>query len=205
MHLYKPIQIAEILYRDRKFKDIDLSNLEDYRSPSKKWRDEISEVLLGRICNSSKRYQDNLFDDNAIPPSILSVLGKENRRKKGIVEAYIYGKFSTKHDQMSKALDYCRLTTYEDFQVKTFIDSFWNEAGLKRSLDKIYEIVVYALFHTLIKALDLTVEISIKEDAQPILREFEDFSRKVMCLDFSSPQHIEKANVFRVGVTNAAD
>lgn len=205
VHLYKPIQIAEILYRDRKVKDIDLANLESYRSKSKRWRDEISTVLLGRVCTSSAKFQDNLFDNNAIPPSVLVTLGKENRRKHGIVEAYIYGKFSTKHDQMENALDYCKNTPYNDFCVKRFIDSFWNEPGLKRSLDKIYEIVVYSLFHTLIKALDLTVEISIKEEAQPILKEFEDFSKKVMCLDFSSPQHLEKANVFRVGVTNAAD
>jgi len=205
VHLYKPIQIAEILYRDRTVEDIDLANLEDYRSKSKKWRDEISEVLLGRTCTSSAKFQDNLFDNNAIPPSVLVVLGKENRRKHGIVEAYIYGKFSTKHDQMATALDYCKNTPYKDFFVKQFIDSFWSEPGLKRSLDKVYEIVVYALFHALIKVFDLTVEISIKEDAQPILKEFEDFSRKVMCMDFSSPQHMEKANVFRVGVTNAAD
>jgi len=37
------------------------------------------------------------------------------------------------------------------------------------------------------------------------LEEFEDFSRKVMCLDFSSLKHIEKANVLRVGVTNTVD
>lgn len=205
VHLYKPIQIAEILFRDRTAKDIALANLEDYRSKSKKWRDEICQQLLGRVCTSSAKFQDNLFDANAIPPSVLVALGKENRKKHGIVEAYIYGTFSTKHDQMRNALDYCKNTPYKDFFVKHFIDSFWSEPGLKRSLDKIYEIVVYALFHTLIKALDLTVEISIKEEAQPILKEFEDFSRKVMCLDFSSPQHLEKANVFRVGVTNAAD
>ena len=34
VHLYKPIQIAEILYRDRVYGDIDLLNLEDYRTKS---------------------------------------------------------------------------------------------------------------------------------------------------------------------------
>ena len=41
VHLYKPIQIAEILYRDRVVKDIKLSELETYRAKSKKWRDLI--------------------------------------------------------------------------------------------------------------------------------------------------------------------
>lgn len=37
VHLYKPIQIAEILYRDRVEKDIKLSDLSTYRIASKKW------------------------------------------------------------------------------------------------------------------------------------------------------------------------
>ena len=49
VHLYKPIQIAEILYHDRIYHDIDLAVLEDYRTKSKKWRDEISKELLGRV------------------------------------------------------------------------------------------------------------------------------------------------------------
>ncbi len=39
VHLYKPIQVAEILHRDRIEKDITLSNLTTYRTTSKKWRD----------------------------------------------------------------------------------------------------------------------------------------------------------------------
>ena len=39
VHLYKPIQVAEILYRDRTVGDIDLARLETYRTKSKKWRD----------------------------------------------------------------------------------------------------------------------------------------------------------------------
>lgn len=41
--MYKPIQVAEILYRVRTGKDemsLDkLSNVENYRNPSKRWRD----------------------------------------------------------------------------------------------------------------------------------------------------------------------
>ena len=74
IHLYKPIQIAEILYHDRVYGDIDLSNLETYRTKSKKWRDEISIILLGRKCTSSSRFQDDLFNSNALPPKLISVL-----------------------------------------------------------------------------------------------------------------------------------
>lgn len=205
VHLYKPIQVAEILYRDRVFKDINLLSLEDYRTKSKKWRDEVSIVLLGRVSTSSARFQDDLFNDNATPPAVLDVLGRENRRTNGAVEAYIYSKFDNKHEQLSNALAYCLDASVETFEVKKFIDSFWNEPGLKRSLDKIYEIIVYALFSTLVEAMNLEVEVTVKEDAYPLLKEFEDFTQKVMCLDCSTPQYIQEARVYRVGVTNAAD
>lgn len=205
VHLYKPIQVAEILYRDRVYKDIELGSLEDYRTRSKKWRDEVSLALLGRVCTSSARFQDDLFNDNATPPAVLEVLGRENRRTKGAVEAYIYSKFTDRHKQLSSALSYCLDGDTESFEVKKFIDSFWNEPGLRRSLDKVYEIVVYALFSTLVDAMNLEVEVTVKEDAYPLLKEFEDFTQKVMCLDSAAPQHIQEARVYRVGVTNAAD
>ena len=203
VHLYKPIQIAEILYRDRVYKDIDTNKLETYRTKSKSWRDNISIALLGRISTSSAKFQDDLF--NAITPRQITVLAEENKRNEGVVEAYIYQNFANKHSQLSFALESCMKATRNDFNVKTFIDTFWAEAGLKRSLDKIYEIVVYALFSTLIDALNLKVEISINKDKLDIVKEFEDFTRSVMCLDFSNPTSIQDAKVFRVGVTNAAD
>lgn len=205
VHLYKPIQIAEILYRDRVFQDISLLQLEDYRTKSKRWRDDICIVLLGRVCTSSAKFQDDLFNETAIPPVLIEELGKENRRTNGAVEAYIYSRFTNKHSQLADALDYCLSSTKETFQVKTFIDSFWNEPGLKRSLDKIYEIVVYALFSTLVEALELQVEISVSEERLELLSEFSDFAQMVMCIDGENPKHITGAKVYRVGVTNAAD
>lgn len=157
VHLYKPIQIAEILYRDRVIQDIDTSNLETYRTKSKAWRDTISLALLGRICTSSAKFQDDIF--NAITPEQITVLAKENKRIAGVVEAYIYQNFANKHSQLSTALDNCLTATRFTFNLKEFIDMFWAEAGLKRSIDKIYEIVVYSLFSTLIDSLELFVRI----------------------------------------------
>lgn len=206
VHLYKPIQIAEILYHARTAPNtINLLNLEDYRNKSKKWRDDISVVLLGRVCTSSARFQDDLFNANAIPPDILNKLGNENARTNGAVEAYIYRCFTRKHTQLSEAFTYALCSTKESFQVGEFIGSFWREPGLKRSIDKIYEIVVYSLFSTLVSALELKVEISINPQKHALLSEFEDFAQMVMSLDISNPSNIQDARVFRVGITNAAD
>ena len=205
VHFYKPIQIAEILYHDRVYHDINLLLLDTYRTQSKKWRDDISVVLIGRKCNSSSRFQDNLFDDNAIPPKVLETLGKYNRKTDGAIEAYIYREFINRHSQLKQALEYCKIKSVQNFNVKKFIDSFRYESGLKRSLDKIYEIIVYALFSALAEALNLQVKISVDESKSDILIEFQDFAEKVMRLNPSQPSQSERAKIYRAGVTNAAD
>ena len=205
VHLYKPIQIAEILYHARTNKSLNLLDLESYRTKSKKWRDDICFQLLGRVCTSSAKFQDNLFEENAIPPRLLNELGKENTKTNGAVEAYIYNSFLAKHSQLSSALKYCLNSTSKNFYLKKIIDTFWNEPGLKRSLDKIYEIIVYALFSTIVETLDFRVTLSIDSDKIDILREFEYFADKVMCIDCNHTTFIQEARVFRVGVTNAAD
>lgn len=68
VHLYKPIQIAEILYNHRVNEEFDLLDLESYRNRSKKWRDSVSKTVIGRVSASSQKFQDNLFDENALPP-----------------------------------------------------------------------------------------------------------------------------------------
>jgi HaeII restriction endonuclease len=179
VHFYKPIQIAEILYRDRTEKGIllELDNLETYRNISKKWRDVICNQFLGRSSTSSARYQDDIFNENAIPPHLLDILGKENREKNGVVEAYIYKRFAERFTQMSSALSYCNTHNKSNFELSEFLLLFWQEAGLRRSIDKLYEIVVYALFSAIVYELELTVEVSMNPNKQPMIHEFEDFAK----------------------------
>ncbi len=205
VHLYKPIQIAEILYRDRVVRDIDLGQLETYRTKSKGWRDEICIKFLGRTSTSSARFQDNLFEENAIPPRILKVLGKENRKNGGVVEAFIYKAFAEKHLQLENALGYCLLKTSENFSLQEFIAIFWEQAGLKRSLDKIFEIIVYSLFETLVTTACVKVDIHFEDSAKDLLLEFHEFTEKVLGISPTAPRLSLDAHFYRVGVTNAAD
>ena len=184
VHFYKPIQIAEILYRHRIEARINLEQLEDYRNISKKWRDKITQKFLGRICTSSAKFQDNLFDANAMPPKLLTILGDFNEQNSGIVEAHIYKSFSDKYFQLNNALNYCLNAQPNSFELNEFINSFWNEAGLKRSIDKILEIVVYALFETIITNAGIKIEI-IPNDPNRILDEFSEFAEKVIGLNSS--------------------
>jgi len=205
VHLYKPIQVAEILYRDRIEKDIKLIEVETYRSASKKWRDIVCLRFLGRTSTSSARYQDDIFNESAIPPIVLDELGKENRAKNGIVEAYIYLKFAQRFSQMSTGLDYCLTHDKTIFLLDEFLAMFWNEPGLRRSIDKIYEIVVYSLFSALVEALEVSVEVSLNPAKSEILKEFEDFANRVIQLSSKQTSVKLKARINRVGVTNAAD
>ena len=205
VHLYKPIQIAEILYRDRVDQDIQLGDLSTYRISSKRWRDKICLILLGRVSTSSSKFQDNLFEENAIPPDILIELGRENKIYNGVVEAYIYGKFTNRLQQMSAALSYCQSASWEMFELSQFLALFRKEPGLRRSIDKIYEIIVYALFSVLLEILNISVEISIDPERAEILTEFGDFTKQVINLSLESPNLKIPAKVNRVGVTNAAD
>jgi len=205
VHLYKPIQVAEILYRDRVEKDINLSDLETYRNASKRWRDTICFRFLGRTSTSSARYQDDIFNDNAIPPQVLVALSEENRKNKGIVEAYIYSRFAERITQMSTGLNYCLLHDKNNFQIDGFLALFWNEPGLRRSIDKIYEIVVYALFSSLVECLNVKIQVSTDKSKNTILQEFEDFSKRVLNLSVNKNSITLNARINRVGVTNAAD
>src|SRR5690554_4037990 len=205
VHLYKPIQIAEILHRDRVHNDIVLSELETYRTKSKTWRDLICVPFLGRTSTSSAKYQDDIFSATAVPPSIIDILGKENRKKNGIVEAYIYAKFQERYGQMSTALNYSRNAKKETFNLEEFLDLFWSEPGLRRSIDKVYEIVVYSLFSVLVEELDVEIEVRLNPDKINVLEEFETFAEKVLCINSKNTSYKSPDSINRVGVTNAAD
>jgi hypothetical protein len=204
VHFYKPIQIAEILHRDRVNQDIDLITIDTYRNTSKVWRDIITERFVGRSSSSSAEYQEALFT-KAMPPQTLVILGQENRLKGGIVEAYIYRQFSKKFTQLSSALQYHDDHNLKDFEVQDFIDLFWREPGLRRSIDKVYEIIVYSLFSVLVEALEVKIAISINDDKLALLQEFADFVEMVIGLTPDKYLLNLPAKIYRVGVTNAAD
>lgn len=205
VHMYKPIQVAEILYRIRTDNNINPLDLESYRNISRIWRDEICRRFLNRCSTSSSRYQDDLFNANAIPPEVIASLSIENIKKNGIVEAYIYKCFQHKHFQMIKALSYATNATPKDFDLDFFLNLFRKDPGLKRSIDKIFEIIVYSLFLVIIKELEATIRISIPVNKLPLLNEFEDLASSIMGINTDLLHKEIYASLNRVGVTNASD
>ncbi len=180
--------------------------METYRTKSKRWRDDITSEFIHTVSTSSAKFQDNLFDANAIPPETLYALGQINNAHNGVVEAYVYKKFEEKHFQLNNALNYCIDTDITDFDAQSFVGLFTAEAGLKRSLDKIFEILVYSLFEVLTTSLQVTVEVFSDVDDQGLVKEFEEFANAVLQLsDDNGFRNTGFAHFHRAGVTNAAD
>ena len=205
VHFYKPIQIAEILYQHRIKKELNLLDIEAYRNISKKWRDEVSVRLIGRKSTSSQKYQDNLFESNAIPPKILAELGDINLKSQGGVEAYIYTMIQIKFSELHSVADYIHNANPETFDLDEVVNTFTQTAGLKRSIDKVYEISVYALFATIVRYLRIEVTLKINNKDRAILSDFSVFVEDVLGVSASNTEVTVPANLYRVGATNAAD
>lgn len=205
VHLYKPIQIAEILYHHRLDKNIKPLDLESYRNISKRWRDDVTRLLIGRVSTSSQKFQDNIFEANAMPPSLLKELAEYNAKTNGLVENHIYHQLFSRLTMVYEAFAYVDKSTTETFDLDKFLSLFIKKPGLKRSIDKAYEITVYALFSTIVRALQVEIGLSIKNADNSILSDFEKFVQVVLGLSKNKKQVAIPAKLFRAGVTNAAD
>lgn len=205
VHLYKPIQIAEILYHYRKGDKIDLNDVESYRNISKKWRDDVSRRLVGRVSTSSQKFQDNIFEENAMPPKLLRKLAIDNKENGGKIEKYIYEKLKERLSMVADAKEYIISSGINKFNINEFLAQFKEKPGLRRSIDKSYEITVYALFNTLVRVLKVEMGLSINNLDKGVLNDFEKFVNLVLGLSKNKPSIKISARIFRVGATNAAD
>jgi len=205
VHLYKPIQIAEILYHHRTSNNFEIEDLESYRNLSKKWRDQITKNLIGRVSTSSQKFQDNIFEANALPPKLIKELADLNEKSNGLIENYIYHQLEDRMSMVKEADQYILSSTPNKFKLDEFISLFIHKPGLKRSIDKAYEIIVYALFSTLVRELGVEITLSISNQDNEIMEDFDKFINLVLGLSKKKNKISLPANLFRVGVTNAAD
>lgn len=206
--LYKPIQIAEVLHRCRTAaaaEKIDLTDVEDFRNPSRAWRDDVTLRLLGKRSTSSARYQDDIWNESAMPPKFLVPLDKFNRHSGGVVEAYIYRRFAQRQGMVSSLMEDLKSATPATFRLVDFLARFESERGLRRSVDKAYEIVAFAILDLLVRKMGVEVSIDVPESGRHLLADFDDLARVVLGVTASAPRRSAPARIYRVGVTNAAD
>ncbi len=203
--LYKPIQIAEVLFRSRTVGDFDITAIESFKNPSLSWRNKVTKIILGKSSSSSAQFQHNVWAENAMSLDLLQILDAENRATNGAVEKYIYGRFGERQGTVSSVISAIREAAPENFRLESLLELFIKEAGIRRSVDKAYEIVVYSLFETIISALGATIKISISENSKPVLQEFLDLAKVLLGVEENKFSWEQSAHIYRVGVTNAAD
>jgi hypothetical protein len=206
--LYKPIQIAEVLHKHRilpEHEQFDLNDVESFRNRSRVWRDEVTLRLLSKRSTSSARYQDDIWNASAMPPNLLIPLDRFNQKSGGVVEAYIYQRFAARQGLVSSLIAELKNAQPSSFCIARFLGKFESEPGLRRSIDKGYEIVTFAILDLLIRKSGAAISLVIPEHGRSILGDFVGMGERV----FGVPRHGQSASVrariYRVGVTNAAD
>lgn len=203
--LYKPIQIAEVLYRSRTVGDLDILTLSTYQNPSLRWRNNVTRRLSGKISTSSARYQHDVWSATAISPNIILSLDTENKITGGLVERYIYLRYMERQGTVAKMMALLESASPENFQVEALLGEFTRQAGIRRSIDKAYEIVTYSLLETIVVALDTTVRVKVPLGNKGLFREFQALASILLGLEEDQLEREQPAHIYRVGVTNAAD
>jgi hypothetical protein len=204
--LYKPIQIAEVLHKGRTTEEeFDLGDVETFRNPSRAWRDEVTLRLLGKRSTSSARYQDDIWNDSAMPPPMLKVLDVFNRESNGAVEAYIYARFAERQGLVRNVISSLKAAVPSSFEIASILGRFESTPGLRRSVDKAYEIVAFALLDLVVEAMDVQVAVEVPLGGRKLLSEFDDLAEKLIGVSAAQHSHRSRARIYRVGVTNASD
>jgi len=203
--LYKPIQIAEVLRHSRIEGGIDIRDVETFRNLSVHLRDAVTDRLVGKHSTSSARYQHDVWNKNAMPPELLIVLNAENKRTNGAIERYIYLRYTERQETVANILVLIQAATPENFRLESLLNLFVTQKGIRRSIDKAYEIVAHSLFETIVVELQATVKVSVPDTSKELLKEFADFARVLLGLEEGELSWEQPAHIYRVGVTNAAD
>jgi len=156
VEMYKPIQVAEVLRQALRDPSIRLGEKESYRIPSRRWRDEVTQFLYGKVCTSSARFQDDLWNESAVPPQAMCELGRCNELGQQ-VEAYIYAHVMEK----SKDLFLVR-TRIGGLQSGSDIEALvalFDSDGMTSSADRFFEILTTAVFKTELSILPWSVKV----------------------------------------------
>ena len=124
--------------------------------------EKIKKIIKTKYCDQEKLTigdfgcgngwaTDNLMNE----PNIDLAIGYDGS------EEMIYKKFWERFKDIDKITSYAIQSEPEKFFLAKFLRGFEETAGLKRSVDKIYEIVVYSLFETLIEAMNVNIIITV--------------------------------------------
>ena len=155
--MYKPIQVAEVLYRFRAGEISDLTELESYRVASRTWRNEVTDELLGKHSTSSAKFQDDLWSDTAVPPAALAELGKLNGLT-GEIEKLIYLGVQDKYALVTEGLG--KVVAAKSLADIDELLSYFAADTLTSSGDRFFEILCQSIIKTELQFSQIKVHVS---------------------------------------------
>ena len=115
------------------------------------------------------------------------------------------GFYTERQETVTEIITAIDTATPARFELRGLLDLFVRHAGIRRSIDKAYEIVAYTLFETLVTTLQARVRVSISQESEDLLSEFSDLARVLLGIEQGQMEWEQNAHIYRVGVTNAAD
>lgn len=121
-----------------------------------------------------------------------------------MIESYIYHQLAQRLADVNEAFRYVQTSNVDTFDLKTFLNFYEYKAGLRRSVDKAYEIVVASLFNVIVDTLEVIVRLSVQNPNANILHDFARFMHDVVGLDQTLTITFP-AKMYRAGVANVAD
>lgn len=203
-HNFKAIQAAEIFFRDRITPGgLNLLDHETYRCASKRWRDEVCERLVGTTSRSNGAWQDMLFSRESTT-EVLAALAPENRRLNGAIEAYIYRHVGAKLLAIAELAAELEQPGKRPFSLTDLLRQCRTDPALRRVVERVYEIVAYAVIDTLVEALGVEVNVDVPADRLALLRD-DRFLATVLGAATSNLPRRMAGRMTRVGLVNAAD
>lgn len=202
---YKAVHVAEILHHARTEPGgLSLDRHESYRSASKRWRDRICERLIGAKSRSNGAWQDSLFTEGGTPET-LTILGAENRRLDGAVEAHVYRRLGATFAEIGDVLTACESQSPATFSLASFLARCRASAALKRMIERIFEVAAWAVIDTVVEAVDIEVVVRMRGLAGNPSVPDELFRANVLGLAARASAVTAPAGVHRLGMCNAGD
>jgi hypothetical protein len=203
--LHKPIGVAEVLFRSRT-EGLELGDREAYRRKSDRWSKTVVRGIRGFASTSNSKYWDQLFDNERLPPGAMVALGRANEADPDMpaVETYIYAHLEHRLQGIKEIIEWVSKRKPGEFNLRELIKKFFGDQRLKNSIDKLYEVLVYALFEVVARRIDATVCMKVDHD-NAILKKFDDMALEVLGVNSGSPSIEYPAQLFRVGRANASD
>ncbi len=201
--LLMPITIAEALHKIAEGA-ASLDDIDAIRRKSYHWCATINHRLFGKVLSLNRSYWDKLYSDH-MPPAALAVLSGENQRESGIVEAYVYARLRQTVESLRPVRSSLVGGAAGGFSLVSFLSTFEQDAKLKRSVDKAYEVVVHALFNAIATRVRAQVTISVSTAEAAILADFQDFCQLLLGVDAAAPSITVPARLYRVGGANSRD